>query len=102
MTWGASPPVVQPGPKHPKVVHPCGSQRGSHWLLASYALRACSRALLAVPTHALASFSCVALHGAYWVLMAVRGHRGDTSRAPHRCCAAWRVMPRREPISAQE
>jgi hypothetical protein len=29
-TSGSSLPVVQPGPDHPKVVHPRGSQRGSH------------------------------------------------------------------------
>ena len=29
VTSGSSLPVVQPGPDHPKVVHPCGSQRGS-------------------------------------------------------------------------
>jgi hypothetical protein len=29
MTSGSSRPIVHAGPEHPKVVHPCGSQRGS-------------------------------------------------------------------------
>jgi hypothetical protein len=51
--------------------------------------------------------------GGYRLLTAVRGHLGGTSLPrslelvmsqddPQRCCAAWRLMPSLEPISAQE
>jgi hypothetical protein len=45
---------------------------------ATYALRECSRALLAGSKPALASCSRVAAGGDRWLLMAVRGHLGDT------------------------
>ena len=44
----------------------------------TYALRGCSRALLAGSKAALASCSQVAAGGNRWLLMAVRGHLGDT------------------------
>ena len=46
--------------------------------VASYALRGCSPVLLAGPKPALASCSQVAAGGDHWLLMAVRGHLGDT------------------------
>src|SRR6516162_2993802 len=46
--------------------------------LMSYALRGCSRALLATSKPALASCSEVAAGSDRWLLMAVRGHIGDT------------------------
>jgi hypothetical protein len=47
-------------------------------MLTTYALRECSRALLAGPRSALASCSQGAAGGGRWLLMAVRGHRGGT------------------------
>jgi hypothetical protein len=44
----------------------------------TYALRGCSRALLAASKPALASCSQVAAGGGRWLLIAVRGHLGDT------------------------
>src|SRR5215471_8853895 len=44
----------------------------------TYALRGCSRALLAGSKLALASCSQVAAGGNRWLLTAVRGHLGDT------------------------
>jgi len=44
----------------------------------TYALRGRSRALLAASKPALASCSQVAAGGGRWLLMAVRGHLGDT------------------------
>src|SRR5436309_912533 len=44
----------------------------------TYALRGCSRALLAGSKPALASCSQIAAGGDRWLLMAVRGHLGDT------------------------
>jgi hypothetical protein len=45
---------------------------------ATYALRACSRALLVGLMPELASGSRVAAGDGHWLLMAVRGHLGDT------------------------
>jgi hypothetical protein len=44
----------------------------------TYALRECSRALLAGSKPALASCSQVAAGGDRWLLMAIRGHLGGT------------------------
>jgi len=49
---------------------------------ASYALRACSRALLASSTPAFPSDSARVAGGDRWLLMAVRRHLGDTPRPP--------------------
>ena len=49
----------------------------------TYALRGCSRALLAGPEHALASCSQVAAGGGRWLLTAGRGHLGDTPPPPN-------------------
>ena len=46
----------------------------------TYALRGCHGALIAGPKRALASSSQVAAGGGRWLLMAVRGHLGDTPR----------------------
>jgi acyl-CoA synthetase (AMP-forming)/AMP-acid ligase II len=46
----------------------------------TYALRGCSRALLASRKPALASCSQVAAGGDRWLLMVVRGHLGGTRR----------------------
>ena len=48
----------------------------------TYALRECSRALLAGSKAAPASCSQVAAGGDRWLLMAVRGHLGGTRRSP--------------------
>jgi hypothetical protein len=47
---------------------------------ASYALRGCSRALLADSRRALASCSQVVSGGDHWLLMVVRGHLGARAR----------------------
>ena len=52
----------------------------------TYALRACSRALVAGSRSALASCSQVAAVGDRWPLMAVRGHLGDTHPMALGCC----------------
>jgi len=63
----------------------------------SYALRGCSRALLAGSKPALASCWQVAAGGDRWLLMAVRGHLGDTAGAHPQCVgpgADFRVTAR--------
>jgi hypothetical protein len=59
----------------------------------TYALRACSRALLAGSNPAPASGSQVAAGGDRWLLMAVRGHLGDTPGARLR---SWLAASDRE------
>jgi hypothetical protein len=53
--------------------------RGAYW---AYALRGCSRALLAGSRPAFPSGSASAAGGDCWLLMAVRGHLGDTPWPP--------------------
>jgi hypothetical protein len=62
---------------------PVDRARDGHGLVrgitqVTYALRACSRALLTVAKRALASYSQVAVGGHRWLLTAIRRHLGDT------------------------
>ena len=59
----------------------------------TYALRECSRALLAGSKHALASCPQVVAGGDRWLLMAVRGHLGDTVAVSRRSCSHLRGLP---------
>src|SRR5438034_148582 len=63
----------------PRTARPAISPRASG---QSYALRECSRALLAGSKPALASCSQVAAGGDRWLLMAIRGHLGGTLVLP--------------------
>ena len=76
--WGCSKPVK---------VQRRASATGVIVVRMTYALRACSRALLTGSKPVLASRSQAAGGGDRWLLMAVRGHLGDTHPV------AWDAVP---------
>jgi len=85
MRWSA--------PVRPRCRHRCRQSLATYCLedrlVPSYALRGCSRALLAGSDPALASCLQVAAGDGRWLLMAVRGHLGDTGSVMRRPGSQW-------------